>query len=91
MGEWYCEACWPIYQAALNKNAYVGRCYRDIKTDGVYRVMAYPALLEADDIAGPEHVVYESLSTGSVWIRLASEFFDGRFVDTTQEIGETDE
>jgi hypothetical protein len=63
----------------------VGRYYRHVKTGGVYRVLAYPALLEPDDIAGPEHVVYESLSTNIVWIRIASEFFDGRFVDVTRD------
>ena len=87
IGELYCDVCWPVYQAVLSKHDYVGRHYRDSKTGNTYRVLAYPALLERDDIAGPEHVVYESLSTGVVWIRLASEFFDGRFVEVSTTDG----
>jgi hypothetical protein len=96
MGEWYCDACWPIYQAARDEQTRldnidcVGRYYRHLKTDGVYRVLACPALLERDGTDGPAYVVYESTSTNIVWIRIASEFFDGRFVDVTQEIGESD-
>lgn len=96
IGEWYCDACQPIYQAVRDEQTRldninrVGRCYRHLKTGGVYRVLAYPALLERDGTEGPAHVVYESTSTNIVWIRIASEFFDGRFVDVTKEIGESD-
>lgn len=53
--------------------------YKHRKTGKLYTLLAYPAQMEADGLGGPEYVVYQSNENDLVWIRPASEFFDGRF------------
>ena len=57
---------------ATNDNTY----WKHKKTGGLYTVLYGQATLEADlsDV-----VVYRALSDGRIWVRPASEFFDGRF------------
>lgn len=61
-----------------------GARYRHKKTGGVYRVIADPALMEADKTPV---VVYQSEQDGQVWVRPAAMFHDGRF----ERIGEAAE
>ena len=59
--------------------------YKHRKTGALYTLLAYPAQMEADGLSGPEYVVYQSQENELVWVRPASEFFDGRF-----ELGPSD-
>lgn len=49
--------------------------WRHVKTAATYRVLR-EGLLEADKTPV---VVYQSISSGEVWVRPKSEFLDGRF------------
>lgn len=51
------------------------RRYIHLKTGGEY-VLMFMGKIEAD---GTDAVIYQSAITGEVWVRPATEFFDGRF------------
>jgi hypothetical protein len=50
--------------------------WRHKKSGGLYKIVSRDAFLENSMVKA---VVYESLWDGQVWVRPASEFFDGRF------------
>lgn len=50
--------------------------YKHLKSGKIYKVL-FTVIIESDLVPG---VVYQSLSTGNVFVRPASEFYDGRFV-----------
>lgn len=58
--------------------------WKHVKTGGLYTVHCNCALIEADMT---EVTVYESVSTGQVWVRPTAEFRDGSFVLVQDEAG----
>jgi hypothetical protein len=54
--------------------------YKHVKTGGTYRVMAVAKLQMADPALDMQEVtIYVSEKDNSIWVRLTSEFNDGRF------------
>lgn len=49
--------------------------YKHLKSGKIYKIL-FTAIIEKDMVPG---VVYQSISTGNVFVRPASEFYDGRF------------
>jgi hypothetical protein len=52
--------------------------WQHVKTGGEYEVVC-SGRLEAEGKDGVKYIVYRSLMDDKIWIRPASEFFDGRF------------
>lgn len=65
-------------EAALSQPSEEGwePTHQHVKTGGLYRIVAH-GLIEADLTPA---VIYQAKRDGSVWVRPASEFDDGRFV-----------
>lgn len=80
------EAASEMRKAAKIKDFYrvfgASEIWRHVKSDGLYTVVDQNAIIEATMAPA---VCYRSLFDGQVWVRPATEFFDGRFVNIPVE------
>ena len=56
-----------------------GKCFKHLKSGGLYKILAMNAHLEKEGLNGDLYVIYSNVDDGLIWVREQKQFFDGRF------------
>lgn len=57
----------------------IGKCFKHLKSGGLYKILAMNAHLEKEGLNGDLYVIYSNVDDGLIWVREQKQFFDGRF------------